>query len=174
MDSKGTELFCTACGKRWNWNEDGYLQALEGETEFDHIPDWFEWERRQVAQQIEDGTYRYEDTVDVQSLPRVYRYIPLGKAKLTHDAKEGFILEGEYRGEKYRIQRQPLQINSLHVEYDFGPLKGIDCLDISTENDSFYCKPSQENVITKLAFATEEIYQRALRDKQAKRRKEDA
>ena len=41
MDSKGSELFCTACGKRWEWREDGYLQALDGETEFDHIPDWF-------------------------------------------------------------------------------------------------------------------------------------
>ena len=165
MDSKGTELFCTACGKHWNWDEDGNLRALEGETEFDHIPDWFEWERQQVRKQIEDGTYRYEDEVDVWSLPRVYRYIPLGKAKLTHDAENGFVLEGHYRGEVYRIQRQPLQTNSLHVEYDFGPLKAIDCLDISTENDSFYCKPSRSDVITKLAFATEEIYQRALRKK---------
>ena len=163
MASKGTELFCTECGKRWNWNEDGNLQALEGETEFTHIPDWFEWERQQVARQIADGTYRYEDEVQVWSLPRVWRYIPLGKAKLTHDPENGFVLEGHYRGQAYRIQRQPLQINSLHVEYDFGPLKKIDCLDISTENDSFYCQPSRPDVITKLAFATEEIYQRALR-----------
>ena len=169
MSSKGTELFCTACGKRWNWDEDGNLRALEGETEFDHIPDWFEWERQQVRQQIEDGTYRYEDEVDVWSLPRVYRYIPLGKAKLTHDPENGFVLEGHYRGETYRIQRQPLQTNSLHVEYDFTPLKAIDCLDISTENDSFYCKPSKTDVITKLAFATEELYQRALRQKQEDR-----
>lgn len=170
MASQGTELYCTACGKRWNWDEDGKLRALEGETEFDHIPDWFEWERQQVRKQIEEGTYRYEDEVDVWSLPRVYRYIPLGKAKLTHDPENGFILEGHYRGEVYRIQRQPLQTNSLHVEYDFGPLKAIDCLDISTENDSFYCKPSRNDVITKLAFATEEIYQRALRQKLEERK----
>ena len=170
MASKGTELYCTACGKRWNWEEDGKLRALEGETEFDHIPDWFEWERQQVRQQIENGTYRFEDEVDVWSLPRVYRYIPLGKAKLTHDPENGFVLEGHYRGEVYRIQRQPLQTNSLHVEYDFGPLKAIDCLDISTENDSFYCKPGQSDVITKLAFATEEIYQRALRQKMEDRK----
>ena len=171
MASKGTELFCTACGKRWNWDEDGKLRALEGKTEFDHIPDWFQWERQQVREQIENGTYRYEDQVDVWSLPRVYRYIPLGKARLTHDPENGFVLEGHYRGETYRIQRQPLQTNSLHVEYDFGPLKKIDCLDISTENDSFYCKPSHADVITKLAFATEEIYQRALRKKMEERNK---
>lgn len=158
MDSKGAELFCTACGKRWLWQEDGYLKALEGETEFDHIPDWFRWEREQVRQQIEAGNYSFEDEVDVYSLPRVYRYIPLGKAKLIHDTKEGFILEGEYRGATYHIHRQPSQTNSLHVEYDFGPLKKRDCIDISTENDSFYCCLSKPNRITKLAFATEELY----------------
>ena len=167
MGSSGSELYCKACGKRWNWREDGCLEALEGETEFDHIPDWFQWERQQVAKQIDEGTYRFEDEVEVWSLPRVYRYIPLGKAKLTHDTENGFVLQGHYRGQDYRIQRQPLQINSLHVEYDFGPLKKIDCLDISTENDSFYCKPSQSDVITKLAFATEELYQRSLRQKRS-------
>lgn len=166
MESKGSELFCTACGKRWNWREDGYIEALGGVTEFDHIPDWFEWEREQVREQIERGEYSFSDEVEVFSLPRVYRYIPLGKAKLTHDAKNGFTLEGKYRGERYYINRMPLQTNSLHVEYDFGPLKKRDYVDISTENDSFYCRPSKMNVITKLAFATEILYQQSLKEKQ--------
>ena len=163
MDSKGAELFCTACGKRWTWQEDGYLKANDGETEFDHIPDWFSWERQQVKEQIENGTYAFEDQVQVYSLPRVWRYIPLGKAKLTHDPENGFQLEGQYRDARYYIHREPAQTNSLHVEYDFGPLKQRDCVDISTENDSFYCIPAKENVITKLAFATEEIYLRSQR-----------
>ena len=163
MDSKGAELFCTACGQRWVWQEDGYLKATEGETEFDHIPDWFAWERQQVKEQIENGTYSFEDEVTVYSLPRVLRYIPLGKAKLTHDSENGFQLEGYYRDAKYYIHREPAQTNSLHVEYDFGPLKKKDCLDISTENDSFYCIPTKQNIITKLAFATEEIYLRSQR-----------
>ena len=54
MDSKGADLFCTACGKRWHWHEDGRLEATEGETEFDHIPDWFEWERSEVRRQLEE------------------------------------------------------------------------------------------------------------------------
>lgn len=165
MDSKGTELFCTACGKHWNWNEDGYLQAVEGETEFDHIPDWFDWQRCQVEQQIERGEYAFSDEVEVYSLPRVWRYIPLGKARLTHDPENGFRLEGHYRGQRYYIHRQPQQTNSLHVEYDFGPLGKRDFLDISTENDSFYCCPSRPNMLTKLAFATEIIYERSLKAK---------
>ncbi|MBR6762881.1 MAG: hypothetical protein IKM13_03930 [Clostridia bacterium] len=165
MDSAGAELFCKACGKRWTWREDGYLEANEGETEFDHIPDWFAWQRQEVRREIEEGRYHFEDEVDVYSLPRVWRYIPLGKAKLTHTIEGGFTLEGFYRGQRWYIHRTPAMTNSLHVEYDFGPIDKRDYLDISTENDSFYCAPSKENVITKLAFATEELYLRSMKKK---------
>lgn len=158
MASKGTEIFCTECGKRWNLNEDGTLSALEGETEFSHVPDWFRWERKQVEMQIENGSYSFEDEVEVYSLPRCWRFINLGKAKLTHDIKKGFVLEGEYRGSKYQIHRTPKETNSLHIEYDYCYIKPFDCVDISTETDSFYCYPKSENVVTKLAFATEILY----------------
>ena len=91
-------------------------------------------------------------------MPRCWKFEPLGKAKFTHDPENGFVIEGHYRGEDYRIQRAPLQTNSLHVEYDFPHIKPFDCVDISTETDSFYCFPTKENVITKLGFATEIIY----------------
>ena len=162
MEAKGAELFCTHCGKRWLWEETGALRALSGKTEFDHIPDWFAWERQQVKKQIEEGNYSFEEDVEVYSLPRVYRYIPLGKAKLTHDPENGFVLRGHYRGEDYRIHRQPQQTNSLHVEYDFTPIDGGAYVDISTENDSFYCRISGRGQVTKLGFATEEIYLRSM------------
>ena len=158
MNSKGEELFCEHCSKRWVWQEDGYIRALSGETEFDHIPDWYNWEKNEVQKQIADGSYGFQDEVEVFSLPRVWRYIPLGKAKLTHDINEGFVLEGFYRGQKWRVHRLPQQMNSLHVEYDFGPLKKFDYIDISNENDSFYCRLTDRNRLTKLAFATEEIF----------------
>ena len=165
MASEGSELFCTACGKRWTWHEDGRLEAQTGVTEFDHIPDWFKWEREQVRAEIERGEYAFSDEVEVFALPRCWRYIPLGKATITHTPEDGLILEGKYRGKTYRIQRIPAQTNSLHIEYEFGPLKKRECLDISTENDSFYCCPTKKNVVTKLSFATEELYQRNVKKK---------
>ena len=168
MDSQGSEIFCKHCCKRWLWEESGNLRALTGETEFTHIPDWYEWERLQVRQQIADGTYAYSDNVEVHSMPGCWKWHHLGDAKVSHDRDNGFILEGHYRGKPYRIQRKPLESNSLHIEYDFRQLKPLDCFDISTERDSFYCYPGQDNVCTKLALATEEIYQRALREKQDK------
>ena len=158
MDSKGDEIFCTHCGKRWKWLNTGSLQAVEGQTEFEHIPDWFAWEREQVRKQVLDGTYRFEDEVEVHSLPRCWRFEKLGKARLIHDINDGFTVEGEYRGKRYIVNRTPLQTNSLHIEYDYCYIKPFDCVDISTENDSFYCYPTKQNVITKLGFATEEIY----------------
>lgn len=166
MDSKGSELFCTACGKRWNWEETGELRALEGETEFEHIPDWFAWEREQVKKQIEDGTYHFEDEVEVFSLPRCWKFEKLGFAKLTHDIENGFVLEGEYREKPYRIHRTPIENNSLHIEYDYCYIKPFDCLDLSTDKDSFYCYPKQQNVVTKLGFATELLYERKSRKKE--------
>ncbi len=158
MASEGTELYCTECGKRWNLNEDGTLTALSGETEFSHIPDWFDWERQQVCEQIARGEYSFEDEVDVYSLPRCWRFTHLGKATISHDPENGFILEGHYNGAPYRVQRTPIENNSLHIEYDYCYIKPYDCFDISTDKDSFYCYPTKPNVITKLGFAVEELY----------------
>ena len=163
MASKGTEIFCESCQKRWNLNEDGTLTALSGETEFFHVPDWFEWERRQVIEQVEEGTYSFEDEVEVFSMPRCWKFEKLGMAKLRHD-ENGFCLTGHYRGQDYEISRTPLQTNSLHIEYDYCYLRPEDCVDISTENDSFYCYPVRQNVVTKLAFATEALYQKKLKE----------
>ncbi len=59
MYSKGTILGCGACHKQWEMSEYGELKAVqkaddehELTTEFSHIPDWYEWEREQVRQEI--------------------------------------------------------------------------------------------------------------------------
>lgn len=161
MASEGCEIYCAECGKRWRQNEDGTLTALEGETEFTHVPDWFNWEREQVKKQIEEGKYHFTDEVDIYSMPRCWRFTHVGKGRLTHDVETGFTVEGEHNGESYYIQRTPLQTNSLHIEYDYCYLKPYDCVDISTENDSLYCYPlNKENVVTKLGFATEILYEK--------------
>ena len=180
MASEGCELFCTECNKRWRLNEDGTLSALNGETEFTRVPDWFLWEREQVKAEILRGEYSFFDDVDVYSQPRAAGFVHLGDARVSHDPENGFVLKGHHNGEDYYIQRTPLQNNSLHVEYDWCYVKPYDCFDISTENDSFYCYPKQQNVITKLAFATEIIYEmhmdakKKAREDKRKQRNQDA
>lgn len=166
MSSSGAEIFCTECGKRWTLNENGTLSANEGETEFTQVPDWYEWERSNVVAQVEQGNYFFEDDAQVYSMPRCWNFEALGQAHLTHSIDGGFTLKGHYNGEDYLIHRHPLQTNSLHVEYDWFRVKRADNIDISTESDSFYCYfENAENVVTKLAFATEAIYLKHLKDK---------
>lgn len=170
MHSEGAELYCSECGKRWTLETTGKLSTKDGECEFERVPDWFEWQRAEVRAEIERGEYSFSDEVEVYSMPRCWKFEPLGKATLTHNNDEGFILTGVYRDKEYRIQRLPLQSNSLHVEYGFPHIKPkTDCVDISTENDSYYCYPKTRNAVTKLALATEEIHRIHLLASRAKK-----
>jgi hypothetical protein len=159
MNSKGTTLYCEECGKKWNLNEDGTLSALEGVTEFSHVPDWYLWEKEEVRKEVLNGTYSFNDDCEVYSMPRTTSIPYLGKAKVSHSIDNGFILEGHYNNADYRIIRTPLQANSLHIEYDYVHIKPYDCFVINCEDDSYFVYPKKPNVITKIGFAVEEIYQ---------------
>ena len=159
MNSKGTILYCEECGKEWELKENGQMEAVFGVTEFSHVPDWYLWQRTFVKEEVENGKYYFEDDVEVYSLPRTNSVPYLGKAKIVHTIDDGFILEGYYNDAPYRIIRTPLQANSLHIEYDYVHIKPFDAFVINTEDDTYICYPKKQNVITKLAFAVEEIYQ---------------
>ena len=49
-------------------------------------------------------------------------------------------------------------MEALHVEYDYFRIRWADCFVINTEDDSYFIYPTKENVVTKLAFATEELF----------------
>lgn len=168
MDSKGTKIFCTECGKEWEMDELGKLKATEGETEFSHIPDWFEWERANVRKEIDSGTYNFEDEVEIHSLPSCMKFQNLGKGKLTHNYN-GFTVEGELNGKKYCINRMVPGMYGVHIEYDYCYVRPDDCIDISTSKDSLYCYPTKKNVVTKLSFATEELFKQKMEKRLAKR-----
>ncbi|MBU1145266.1 MAG: hypothetical protein KJ971_05360 [Firmicutes bacterium] len=156
MDSDGNEIWCNHCQKRYSMDEFGRIKALEGKTEFSRIPDWYEFERENVRMQILNNTYRFEDEVAVDSLPNSKGYIRLGTASLLHDIS-GFHVQGNFDGELFQLDKDPLSTYSLHIEYDY--LNKGDCIDLSTLNDTYYIYPlSKKNVVTKLHFATEEIY----------------
>ncbi|MHB9005206.1 MAG: lysophospholipid acyltransferase family protein, partial [Coriobacteriia bacterium] len=167
MNSDKDEIWCEHCHKRWKMNELGELSAVEGATEYSHIPDWFEFERIMVRKQIEDGTYFFMDKVTIDSLPNAKGYINLGEATLTHSI-DGFVLEKFTDNEHFRLEKKPLSLYSLHIEFDyFG--KG-DCLDLSTLEDTFYLYPlTRKNVVTKLQFAVEEIYKMKEKERVASR-----
>lgn len=153
MDSKGTRLFCTACGAGWQMTELGELRSETGETRFSHIPDWYEWERENVRREVEEGRYAFSCQTHVDALPRD-RFCPIGKARLRHDMT-GFTLETEREG---RVHIPAQSQYSCHIEYEYLGRYG-DCIDLNTPTDTLYIYPEDCRFsVTKLALATEELY----------------
>ena len=154
-ESAGDTLTCRACGKSWVMDEYGALHAKEGETEFSHIPDWTRWERECVREEIRNGTYFFRDEVRLETLPGGNRFYHQGNAILTQ-TPEGTTIEGVCYGEPFTLQKKPLEMDSLHIEYDY--LGRGDCVDISVSDDSYWCYLTRRDAVTKLSFATEELY----------------
>ncbi len=159
MASKGSELYCESCGKRWRMTELGELEAEDGNTEFSHIPDWYEWERANVRAEVEAGTYSSgELEVHVDSLPNVKKYIRLGNGTLVHDM-DGFTVRGIDRdGDPFEMKKPVPSLYSCHIEYEYLGKYG-DCVDLNTLEDTWYVYPhGRDFAVTKMALATEELY----------------
>lgn len=156
MYSEGAKIFCKHCGKSWILTELGQIKAEKGETEFNSIGAWYDWERAQVKEQILSGKYDVDIEVDIDSLPNSSGYYRIGSGRLRHN-KDGYVMTYTSGGKEYVFRRGVLENYSVHIEYSyFG--KG-DCVSLSSNNDTYYIFPSkQRDIVTKLHFATEELY----------------
>ncbi len=159
MTSSGARISCGVCGKSWTMTELGELIADSGETEFSHIPDWYEWERANVRKEIEQGSYSTgEMPVTVDSLPNAKGYIRLGEGVMVHDMN-GFRVSGvDIDGDAFELVKTVPSLYSCHIEYDYLHKHG-DCVDLNTLEDTWYIYPHDcEFSVTKMALATEELY----------------
>lgn len=156
MYSEGSLLICKHCNKTWEMTELGELKAVKGNTEFSHIPDWFAWERENVRNEIENGTYYFEDEIRLDTLPNARGFIHQPNGIMKQDIN-GTYIEGTAYGRRFVIHKKPLDLESIHIEYDYK--KKGDCIEISILDESYWCYPiHKRDVITKLSIATEELY----------------
>lgn len=167
MRSEGARLWCSSCGKSWEMTEYGELKAIEGETEFSHIPDWYEWERANVRKEVEEGRYSTGTMpVRVKSLPNAKKFIDVGTGTMIHDM-EGFRvkLDDPEKSDTTEIELKPADTYSVHIEYRYL-FKFGDCVDLNTHDDTWYVYPYDcEFAVTKMALATEELYFADMRKK---------
>lgn len=154
--SDGTKLICPNCKKEYEFCEDGSIKALNGETEFPHIPDWYEWERACVKEEILRGEYKTEDDVDVDSLPNSKGFINMGNGHFVHD-KNGLKVTFNENG-KDKVFTKNIEDNySCHIEFEYNN-KG-DCVSFSEKEDTYYFFfKNLKNIIVKVHFAVEELY----------------
>ena len=157
MHSKGHKLWCDHCHKVYEMDELGELHSKDGETEYSHIPDWYEWERSEVKKEVENGIYHVETEVEIDSLPNSSGYYRLGKGRLTHGVT-GFDLHATFSdGEILSVHKNALENYGVHIEFDyFGKGDGIS---FSNSDDTYYLFPSNQRFnVTKVHFGVEEIF----------------
>ena len=164
MEGKATKLVCNHCKKVYELTEYGYLQAEDGETKFDHVPDWYRWERECVKQEIEEGRYRLEVPVDICLMVNMKSIYRVGEGTLTH-SEDGFHLVG--CDGKLDYTQKPLASYSLYSDYYWYETGDVIC--IGDSNVLYYCFPKNcGDIVAKTRLATEEIYKIAKQKKKHK------
>lgn len=165
MDSKGIHLWCNECGAKWEMDTLSRLNGLNTDKGFSHIPDWYNWEREEVRKEVQNGTYHFEDDVRVEEFYSAKKgYVPIGEAKLVHN-ENGFTITGTAYGKPFELIRAVGDMYSVHIEYNF--INRGDGIDIANNTNSYFVYPkTARNCLTKIHFATEELYDYYVKSKE--------
>ena len=154
MEGKGIKLICHECGAEYELDEYGYLRGLNCETKFDHVPNWYKWERECVDREIVDGSYTFSDDVDIYMLVNRKCIYKVGDGVLTHSS-EGFKLVG-CDGELEYIHT-PQVAYSLMSDFYWYEIGDVIC--IGNTKTLYFCFPkNKKDVVTKARLATEQMY----------------
>ena len=153
MLGKGTTLTCNHCGKVWEMDTLGQLYAMDGETEFSHIPDWYAWERAEVRKELEAGTYSLETDVDIGMMVDYKAIYMVGQGHLSH-SDEGFHLTG--CDGKLEYSQGALACYGLYADYYWYSIADVIC--IGNADALYYCFPKDGASVAKTRMAAEELY----------------
>lgn len=154
MLGKGVRLSCGNCGKEYELTEYGYLEALSGETEFAHIPDWYGWERECVREELQNGTYLLDIPVEICMMVNTKCIYRVGEGRLRHTV-EGFHLTG--CDGRLDYAQKPILSYSLYSDYYWYEVGDMIC--IGNGDVLYYCFPQEGgDVVAKTRLATEELY----------------
>ena len=153
MRGEGITLTCNACGKQWTLTELGEMAATTGETEFSHIPTWFDWERECVRRDLEAGTYSLETSVDIGMLVNHKAIYMVGEGKLSHTT-EGFVLTGcDGKLEYTQKPRASYSVNADYYFYERG-----DIISLGNRDCLYYCFIKDNTPVAKVRLAAEELF----------------
>ena len=153
-EGKGIHWTCHNCGKQYELTELGHLKPVEGEAAFTHVPDWYAWQRQQVRQQLEEGTYRLDTKVKIGMMVDYKAIYMVGEGRLVHD-ENGFRLTG--CDGKLDYSQAPLACYNVYSDYFWYELGDMIC--IGNQDVLFYCFPQDGgDVVAKTRLAQEELY----------------
>ena len=153
MVGKGTGITCGCCGRHQKLTPLGELKAAEGETKIPHIPDYYQWERQQVRQEILDGTYLLDCDVDIAIQVDYKAIYKVGEGHLVHN-NAGFTLTG--CDGKLNYTQLPQANYSLYADYYWYEMADVIC--IGDTEVHYFCFPKNGAPVAKIRLATEEMY----------------
>ena len=152
-EGKGTTFKCLNCGVTYEMDELGVIRAVNAESRFTHIPDWYAWEREEVRKSIEDGTYSLDTECDIGLIVDFKSLYMVGCGTLKHDAS-GFVLDG-CNGELH-YEQGPMTCYSVYSDYFWYEIGDIVC--IGNNDCLYYCFPKKKDIVAKTRLAVEELY----------------
>ena len=154
----GTSFVCDNCGAKYEMDEYGRLSSVSGETAFSHIPDWYEWERSCVKDDIVSGSYSLDTDVSIGMLVDYKALYMVGSGHLHHD-RNGFVLTG--CDGKLHYEQGPKKCYSCYSDYFWYEIGDVIC--IGDKDCLYYCFPIKRDVVARTRIAVEEIYKMASR-----------
>ena len=153
-EGKGANLYCHCCGKEYTLDQYGYLQLKDGIPAFQHIPDWYAWQRQQVRHEIEEGRYLLDTPVEIGMMVDYKAIYMVGEGRLIHD-DTGFHLAG--CDGKLDYHQGPLACYSVYSDYYWYEIGDMIC--IGNKDVLYYCFPKNcGDVVAKTRLAQEELY----------------
>ena len=158
MSSESHFLKCNHCGATYDYLENGQLQRVDGESKFVYPSEWYKWEKECVKEEVENGTYHFEDDVRVEKLLGAkIGFVPQeGNYHLVHDIDEGITVKGIDNDFVYN--RSSLQSYAIHIEYHYLDRGAF--LELADMEDTYFIYPLNKSpgYLTKIHFAVECIY----------------
>lgn len=162
MITTGAEIKCDFCGVGFEMDELGTLHKkssqeflLSDKGDELYIPDWYDWERECVNEEIDAGEYGLDIRVKIEALPNSFNFVDCGEGRLVHNLNGFDLTFYNYRTDKMEtLHFAPKSTISIHTEYDYRG-KG-QCVTLSTMDDTFFIYPLEDGFnATKIQFATE-------------------
>jgi hypothetical protein len=154
MLGKGIELKCRECGAAYILDEYGYLAAQNVKPAFNHIPDWYRWQRKCVREEVLSGTYGFDIPVKIMMAIDTKTIYSVGEGRLSHSI-DGFKLIG--CDGKLNYEHKPLNSYSLYSDFNWYEIGDVIC--IGNHEALYYCFPEGTgDIVAKARLATEEIY----------------
>lgn len=155
MSSYKSFIVCNSCKTKFEMTELGDLCQITNISETDsqsktiRIPDWYEWERTEATNNIENRTYN----VYIEKLYNENGFTPRLPGILTLNSRE-FVLETEGK----QLHFPHFNRESVQTEYDYKK-KGM-CIVLSTSDCCYYIYSDDKDFNpTELQFIGEYYYQ---------------